>query len=111
MVIFDTLLLHYARNWESCYLQVVLDPICGCFRGSGIILKSRNNKLKLTKKPENFLGNKFLDRLEYISLFQIITEKTPEVQKMTENGGDHVLCTTVYNNEICLVHFSQYYLV
>ena len=25
------------------------------------------------------------------------TEKTPGVQKMTENGGDHVLCTTVYN--------------
>ena len=24
------------------------------------------------------------------------TEKTPEVQKMTGNGGDHVLCTTVY---------------
>ena len=24
------------------------------------------------------------------------TEKTPGVQKMTENGGDHVLCTTVY---------------
>ena len=25
------------------------------------------------------------------------TKKTPEVQKMTGNGGDHVLCTTVYN--------------
>ena len=24
------------------------------------------------------------------------TEKTPGVQKMTEYGGDHVLCTTVY---------------
>ena len=24
------------------------------------------------------------------------TEKTPEVQKMMGNGGDHVLCTTVY---------------
>ena len=29
------------------------------------------------------------------------TEKTPEVQKMMENGGDHVLCTTVYYVE-CL---------
>ena len=30
------------------------------------------------------------------------TEKTPGVQKMTGNGGDHVLCTTVYNSFIYL---------
>ena len=37
------------------------------------------------------------------------TEKTPEVQKMTENGGDHVLCTTVYILETAFSSSTEEY--
>ena len=38
------------------------------------------------------------------------TEMTPEVQKMMGNGGDHVLCTTVYTTgDLVLMGGTKFY--